>query len=103
MANELVKVELIANPGVTRTMTAATFRQNQNRWRIQGSKAPEPVVIQKKSVEAAVDEFPQIEEPIVTNAIESGLRAQYKAIFGKEAGKNWTVETISKKIKENEV
>jgi len=53
MANELVQVELIANPAVKRTMTMASYRNNSNKWRISGQEqqsAPQP---QKKSVEPA--------------------------------------------------
>lgn len=53
MANELVKVELIANPAVTRTMTMASYRNNSNKWRLVGQEQQAAPQAQKKSVEPA--------------------------------------------------
>jgi len=53
MANEVVQVELIANPAVKRTMTMASFRNNSYKWRISGAEQVQPPQVQKKSVEPA--------------------------------------------------
>jgi hypothetical protein len=53
MANELVQVELIANPAVKRTMTMASYRNNSHKWRISGAEQVQAPQVQKKSVEPA--------------------------------------------------
>lgn len=127
MANELVKVELIANPAVTRTMTLASYRNNTNKWRMAGI-AQEAQPPQKKSAEP-VEVKPVMEivsissqdsqdlgfvaDPTqtatmgsenVTTTVEptgliDGLRAQYKAVAGKDADKRWGVKKLSEEIK----
>ena len=57
MANELVQVELIANPAVKRTMTMASYRNNSHKWRISGAEQVQSPQVQKKSVEPAADNF----------------------------------------------
>lgn len=125
MANELVKVELIANPTVTRTMTIASYRNNTHKWRISGAEQATAPVVQKKSVEPAVVEIKSIStqdsgadlgfvaDPTqtategsenVTTTIEptgliDGLRAQYKAAAGKDPDKRWGVKKLSEEIK----
>lgn len=121
---ELIKVELIANPAVTRLMTPASFRNNQNKWRLAGTGpttasstviAPISVEAPKKDVGPAAAEDSEFANPAdVLNSDQSapdstppappslleGLRAQYKAQFGKEADKRWTMSTLTKKINE---
>lgn len=121
MANELVKVELIANPSVTRTMTMASYRNNSHKWRISGAELQAAPVVQKKSVEPAVVEIKSISQDgatafaaptqtategseNVTTTIEptgliDGLRAQYKAASGKDPDKRWGVKKLSEEIK----
>lgn len=138
MANELVKVELIANPAVTRTMTMASYRNNTNKWRISGAETPAPPAPQKKSVEPAAVEIQStltgaenpavmeiksistqegttdfIADPTktategtenVTTVVEptgliDGLRAQYKALTGKDADKRMGVKKLSEAIR----
>ncbi len=112
MANELVRVELIANPAVTRTMTMASYRNNANKWRISGAEQvaiPQP---QKKSAEpaAAVETFvdPTQSESVTTETavtfteptgLVDGLRAQYKAQTGTDADKRWGIKKLSEEIK----
>lgn len=129
MANELVKVELIANPSVTRTMTMASYRNNSHKWRISGAEQQTAPVVQKKSAEP-VEVKPVMEiksissqdtgadlgfvaDPTqtategsenVTTTIEptgliDGLRAQYKAAAGKDPDKRWGVKKLSEEIK----
>lgn len=138
MANELVKVELIANPDVKRTMTMASYRNNTNKWRISGAETPAPPAPQKKSVEPAAVEIrstlTEAENPAVmeiksistqegttdfiadptktategtenvTTVVEptgliDGLRAQYKALTGKDADKRMGVKKLSEAIR----
>lgn len=136
MANELVKVELIANPDVKRTMTMASYRNNTNKWRISGAETPAPPAPQKKSVEPAAVEIQStltgnpavieiksistqdgttdfIADPTktategtenVTTVVEptgliDGLRAQYKALTGKDADKRMGVKKLSEAIR----
>ncbi len=107
MANELVRVELIANPAVTRTMTIASYRNNANKWRISGAEQvaiPQP---QKKSAEpaAAVETFVDPTESVTTETfteptgLVDGLRAQYKAQTGTDADKRWGIKKLSEEIK----
>lgn len=132
MANELVQVELIANPAVKRTMTMASYRNNVSKWRLSGQEqqsAPQP---QKKSVEPAagstVTSNPAVTEiksittqdgtvetpfvdPTASTASEmvqatlepsglvDGLRAQYKALAGKDPDKRWGVKKLSEEIR----
>lgn len=110
MANELVRVELIANPAVTRTMTMASYRNNANKWRISGAEQvaiPQP---QKKSAEpaAAVETFVDPTQSVTaTTAVTlteptglvDGLRAQYKAQTGTDADKRWGIKKLSEEIK----
>jgi hypothetical protein len=111
---ELVKVELIANPAVTRLMTPASFRNNQNKWRIQGA-TQEVQQPQKKSVEPVVASFVSVSQsdgptefidptaPVTSNGPEptgllAGLQAQYKAKAGKDADKRWGVKKLTEEI-----
>lgn len=50
MAKDLITVELIENPAVTRLMTVASYQNNTHKWRIAGSEPPPPPEPQKKSV-----------------------------------------------------
>ena len=132
MANELVKVELIANPAVTRTMTLASYRNNSNKWRLVGQEQQAAPQAQKKSVEPAavntetgnpaIVEIKSITTPegstdfvadptttaatggentttIEPTGLLDGLRAQYKALSGKDADKRWGVKKLSEEIK----
>lgn len=124
MANELVQVELIANPAVKRTMTMASYRNNAHKWRIVGAEQQTAPVAQKKSVEPAVVEIISITQtpPPVTDFVDptqtatgstgeetvttteptglvDGLRAQYKALTGKDADKRMGVKKLSEAIK----
>ena len=96
MANELVKVELITNPEVTRTMTAASFRQNQNRWQLAGTVKEPAEVVKKKDAEvvAPVEALPE-NEPV---ALLNGLRMQYEAQFGEKPDLRWNIKSLSLKI-----
>lgn len=122
MAKDLLKVELIENPSVTRLMTVASYQNNTHKWRIAGAieatKTPTP---EKKSAEpvAVVDspfvsptqtsEFvadpavPQdvAADPAPTGVID-GMRAQYKAVSGKDADGRWGVKKLSEEIKKLE-
>lgn len=122
MANELIKVELIANPAVTRLMTRASFMNNTHKWRAAGVepatttapekksaapvaevKAPAIVELPAPTPQAETTEFVQDPsalpiEPQATGVID-GLRVQYKAITGKDADKRWGVKKLSEEIK----
>lgn len=50
MANQIVEVELISNPEIVRSMTMASFKNNQNKWRIRGSVAETAQIAPKKNV-----------------------------------------------------
>lgn len=99
---ELVKVELIANPAVTRLMTPASYRNNQNKWRIQGA-TQEVQQPQKKSVEPVEDKIADFINPTTLGPNEptgliAGLQAHYKAKSGKDADKRWGVKKLSEEI-----
>ena len=98
MGNELVKVELKANPAVTRMMTKASFSQNQSRWRIQGEVVLETINEPKKNDVRVAEESNVDNEPM---ALINGLRAQYVAKFGDEPDKRWNMKTLSEKINQN--
>lgn len=112
--NELVRVELIANPAVTRTMTMASYRNNANKWRISGAEQVAPPQPQKKNAEPAAVEILSISSmdgsTDFTNPTEvtttseptglvDGLRAQYKAQTGTDADKRWGIKKLSEEIK----
>jgi hypothetical protein len=92
-------------------MTPASYRNNQNKWRIQGS-TQEVQQPQKKSVEpVAVSLQIPIEvkvesdfiDPTATTSPEptgllAGLQAQYKAKSGKDADKRWGVKKLTEEI-----
>lgn len=130
MAKDLITVELIENPAVTRLMTVASYQNNTHKWRIAGSEPPPPPEPQKKSAapvavvnspfqseigitntsEAAfVDPTgpeltPPVEPPppapeIAPSGVIDGLRAQYKAMSGKDADGRWGVKKLSEEIK----
>lgn len=109
---ELVKVELIANPAVTRLMTPASLRNNQNKWRIQGAtqevqqpqkKSVEPVVVSFVSVSQSDGPTEFVDPTAPTTSSEptgllAGLQAQYKAKSGKDADKRWGVKKLTEEI-----
>lgn len=99
MANQVVKVELIANPTVTRMMTEASLKANASKWRLAGTVAASQEV-KKKDVEPVVDEifaFPIGDVPQETTVL-SGLQAQYKAKTGKDPDKRWGVNRLTKEL-----
>jgi len=123
MAKELIQVELIENPAVKRTMTVASFQNNQNKWRLVGSSETSPPSPQKKSaapvaVADTSSEFvadPAATEPSAPTPPESvqapdlapsgvidGMRAQYKALAGSDADGRWGVKKLSEEIKKLE-
>lgn len=101
MANAVVKVELIANPAVTRMMTEMSLRSNASKWRLAGTvAASEPE--KKRDVEPAES----LEESIFKVPTETtddpleGLKAQYRAKFGKLPDGRWGVEKLKTKLNE---
>jgi hypothetical protein len=92
-------------------MTPASFRNNQNKWRIQGAtqeekqpqkKSVEPVAVSHVHPSAAgpfsddlVFTDPTASEP---TGLLAGLQAQYKAKAGKDADKRWGVKKLTEEI-----
>lgn len=106
MENEYVRVELIANPSVKRTMSKNSLRVNSNKWREIGAAEPEKPVKKKDVVPAgseSTDEIPVIStSPTVQEADPElvELRAQYEAKFNKPADKRMKADKLKAKLNE---
>lgn len=114
MAQELIEVELIANPEIYRTITKANYELSKNKWRQRG-QAPIPQEIKKKVVSLVEDNFvtfaglEEEKKEIPTSVLEpvnepdgllAGLRSQYEAQSGKKVDGRWNLARLTKEIKE---
>lgn len=104
MGNEVVTVELIANPQVRREMSVNSLHYNSLKWRKVGEQAKSEEV-KKKAVKAAVVEkaetpFVQVEEiQEEPSGVISGLRKQYEGLAGKKADQRWSIKRLNAEIK----
>lgn len=104
--NEYVRVELIKNPSVKRTMSRNSLKVNSNKWREVGAEEPAKVAPKKAVAEVVADEPTKtVSEAPVTPVQEvdpelAALRAEYEAKFGKPEDKRMRADKLKAKINE---
>lgn len=99
VTNNLVRVELISNPNVKRTMTETSLRTNAHKWRlVEGqSQVSEPVTKKKEDAGNAgqpVNPAAPVKAPVVVDPELEQLRADYLAKTGKPADKRWKADKL---------
>lgn len=100
---EYVRVELISNPSVKRTMSKNSLRVNSNKWREIGAEPVASKQLPKNVVAEVADENPI--EPVKTQVQDvdpelAALRAEYEAKTGKPADKRMKAYKLKAKIDE---
>lgn len=106
--NEYVRVELIANPSVKRTMSKNSLRVNSNKWREVDAveeKQEKPKKGAAPAVNASIDDIPVISTSTTEQEVDpelADLRAQYEAKFNKPADKRMKADKLKSKLNETE-
>lgn len=97
---EYVRVELISNPAVKRTMTANSLRTNSNKWRLSsGQEEAQKEVTKKEAAEPAEVKSTEPAKPVATVDPEvEQLRADYLQKTGKPADKRWKADKLKAEI-----
>jgi len=100
---EYVRVELISNPSVKRTMSKNSLRVNSNKWREVGAEQVEKKELPKNVVAEVAGENPT--EPVKTQAQDvdpelAALRTEYEAKTGKPADKRMKADKLKAKLDE---